>query len=80
MSSDASASDPPVVSGIPSGLAGREAVVVGAGDGPVAFATFAILTAAFLNSGCFETASHSVTVSSFAAVECLAATSLAASQ
>jgi hypothetical protein len=47
---------------------GRDAVVVGAGAGPVASPIFSTFTAAFLNSGCFETGSHSVKVSSFAAV------------
>ncbi|KLU09664.1 hypothetical protein ABL57_11010 [Kocuria sp. SM24M-10] len=47
--------------------AGREAVVVGAGAGPVASATLVTRTAAVLNTGCFETGSHSVRVSSLAA-------------
>ena len=43
---------------------------VGAGAGPVASLIFSTFTAAFLKTGCLETGSHSVSVSSLAAVGC----------
>ncbi len=53
---------------VPGSPVGAEAVVVGAGAGvPPASATFVTRAAAILKSGCFETGSHSVKVSSFAA-------------
>ena len=57
---------PPVVGG-GEPAAGADAVVVGAADGPVASASFATAAAAVLNSGCLETGSQAVMVSSLAA-------------
>src|SRR5207248_924389 len=58
---------PPTVAGT-SAATGSEAVVVGAGAGdPSPSASLRTRTAASLKSGCFETGSQSVIVSSFAA-------------
>jgi hypothetical protein len=64
----ASASGPPTVGGTVAGSSGAGAPTVGAGAGrPPPAATFATRTAGTLKRGCFDTGSHSVIVSSFAA-------------
>ena len=66
--STASAASPPVVAAAVRSTTGAEAAVVGAGDGvPSLAATFVTLTAATLNTGCLDTGSQRVTVSSLAA-------------
>src|SRR5215213_7083463 len=64
----AMASVPPLVTAL-DGSSGAEAVFVGAGAGPSSSATFTTVTAPALKSGCLETGSQSVMVSSFAARE-----------
>src|SRR4051812_3968477 len=56
----------PAVGETPS-VTGSDAVVVGAGAGDVPMLRFVSRTAATLNVGCFDTGSHAVIVSSFAA-------------